>query len=94
MTNVVDFAVNGNFVMDAPDPPFGTVTLDMSDYAAIAGDVDALLDRLNTVLLYGHLTDATRSAVRGVLLDIGDPGVRARTAIYLFLVSPDYAVRA
>ncbi|MDH3642701.1 MAG: DUF1800 domain-containing protein [Gammaproteobacteria bacterium] len=93
MTNVVDFAVNGGFVMDAPDPPFGTVTLDMSDYVAVAGDVDALLDRLNIVVLHGGLSDATRAAIRGVLVDIADLQFRAQTAIYLLLVSPDYAVQ-
>jgi uncharacterized protein (DUF1800 family) len=94
MTNVVDFAVNGDFVMDAPDPPFGTVTLDLSDYTALAGDIDALLDRLNIVLMYGRLGDDTRAAIRGVLVDINDLAFRAQTAIYLMLVSPDYAIRA
>ena len=89
----MDFAVNGDFVMDAPNPPFGTVTLDTSDYAALAGDVDALLDRLNIVLMYGQLSDATRAAIRGVLVDINDLPFRAKTAIYLILVSPDYAVQ-
>jgi uncharacterized protein (DUF1800 family) len=94
MTNVVDFAVNGDFVMDAPVPPFGTVTLDLSDYETLAGDVDALLDRLNIVLTYGRLSDATRAAIRGVLVDIDDLPFRARTAIYLMLIAPDYAVQA
>ena len=93
MTNLVDFAVNADFVMDAPDPPFGTVTLDFSEYEAVAGDVDELLDRLNIVLLFGELSDETRSAVRGVLVDIDDLAFRTRTAVYLILVSPDYAVR-
>ncbi|MFP6835590.1 MAG: DUF1800 domain-containing protein [Pseudomonadales bacterium] len=93
MTNVVDFAVNADFVVDAPEPPFGKVTLDMSDYVALAGDVDALLDRLNVVVLSGTLRDPTRQAIRGVLVDIGDLSFRAQTAIYLFLVSPDYAVQ-
>ena len=93
MTNLVDFAVNGDFVMDAPQPPFGTVTLDFSDYVAVAGDVDELLDRLNVVLLFGGLSDATRTAIRGVLLEINDLEFRTRTAAYLILVSPDYAVQ-
>jgi hypothetical protein len=93
MTNVVDFAVNGGFVMDAPNPPFGTVTLDLSDYVSMAGDVDALLDRLNIVVLHGQLSDPTRAAVRGVLVDIADLQFRVQTAVYLLLVSPDYAVQ-
>jgi hypothetical protein len=92
VTNLVDFAVNGDFVMDA-QPPFGKVTLDLSDYEALAGNVDALLDQLDTVFTYGELSTGSRAAIREILLDIPDLPFRARTAIYLILISPDWAVQ-
>lgn len=91
VTNLVDITVNGGFVMDAM-PPFGEVSLDVSEYVALADDVEALLDRLDTVFTYGTLDPATRSAMTSVLTDIADLEFRANTAIYLMLISPDYAV--
>ncbi len=93
MTNLVDFAVNGNFVMSTAGP-FGEVTLNLSDYVALAGDIDTLLNRLDLVLTYGRLSDETRAAMTRVLQQIsGNNALRAQTAVYLFLISPDYAVQ-
>lgn len=93
MSNVVDFAINGDFVTDAGDA-FETVTLDFAPYEALANDMDALLDRIDLVFTYGQLSTDTRSAIIAATRDIPDPNQRARAAIYLLLVSPDYAVRA
>ena len=91
MTNLIDFAVNGGFIMTS-DPALGTVTFNLSDYVNLAQDVDALLDRLDLVVTYGTLSTETRAAMRGVLVNIADADARARTAIYLILISPDYAI--
>lgn len=92
MTNLIDFAVNGDFVMTS-DPELGTVTLNVDDYVDLARqDVDALLDRLDIVVTHGTLSDDTRAAIRALLVDIPDPTVAAKTAIYLILISPDYAI--
>jgi len=90
-TNLVDYVVNGGFVMDATTP-FGEVSLNLSEYEALAADPDALLDRLDTVFTSGTLSVATRSAIRSVIVDIADLSFRAKSAIYLLLISPDYAV--
>ena len=92
MTNLVDFIVIGGFTTDAPQP-FAQVQLDMSDYVALAADVDALLDRLDIVLTAGALEPATKQAIRGLIADLDDPEARLRTALYLLLTSADYAVR-
>lgn len=91
-TNLIDFVVLADFVTDAP-PPFATVSLDYDAYAAIAGDVDALLDRLDIVLTAGTLDVATRQAIKATVSDIDDLNLRARIAAYMLLISPDYAVR-
>lgn len=91
ITNLVDFVVNGNFVMDA-QPPFGQVSLDLTEFEALAADPDALLDRLDLLFCYGTLDPASRAAIRAVIVDIADLPFRARTAIYLVLISPAAAV--
>lgn len=93
MTNLVDYAVNGGFLMDAPSPPFGEVSFDFDEFVDLADDVDALIDRLDIVLTYGTLSDDTRSAIHSVISDVNDLQFRTQIAIYLFLISPDYAVR-
>lgn len=93
MSNVVDFAINGDFVTDAGDA-FETVTLDFAPYVALADDLDALLDRIDLVFTYGQLSAETRAAIIAATQDVPDASQRARAAIYLLLVSPDYAVRA
>ena len=92
ISNVIDAAVSADVVSDAP-APFSQVILDMSDYVAIADDVDALIDRLDIVLTYGTASSETRTAIRRIVANIDDMEFRVRVAIYMFLISPDYAVR-
>lgn len=92
LSNLIDFIVVANFVTDAPDP-FAPVSLSFDDYIDISTNVDDLIDRLDIVLTAGQLDAATRASIRGVLLDIPEAEIRVRIALYLFLISPDYAVR-
>ena len=92
LSSLIDFMVIGEFVTDAPEP-FAPVSLDLADYVAISGDVDALVDRLELVLTADTLDPATRVAITNILGDIEEANVRTRIALYLFLISPDYAVR-
>jgi uncharacterized protein (DUF1800 family) len=92
MSNLVDFIVLGEFVTDAPEP-FAPVSLSFDDYVDIADDVDALMERLDIVLAAGTLDPATRGGIRAILLEIPEAEIRVRIALYLVLVSPDYAVR-
>lgn len=93
ISNLIDLAVTVEFIVDTQAPPFGEVSLDLGEYIALANDIEALLDRLDVVFTYGTLSAETRSAIRGVLADIEDDEFRIRTALYLLLISPDYAVR-
>ena len=92
MTNLIDFAVSAEFVTDAP-PPFAPVSLSYADYAPLADDVPALLDRLDLVMTAGTLDAATRSAIEPIVDAIDDSDARVRVAVYLVLVSADAAVR-
>lgn len=92
LSNLIDFIVLADYVTDSPEP-FTAVSLDFQDYTEIAGDIGALVDRLDIVLTAGTLDPATRQAIEAVLADIEDLAIRARIAIYMFLISSDYAVR-
>lgn len=92
MSNLVDFIVLGEFVTDAPEP-FAPVSLNFDDYINLADDVDALLERLDIVLTAGTLDPVTRAAIRSALAGIPEAEIRVRVALYLVLVSADYAVR-
>ncbi len=74
--------------IDAADLP---LALDLTDEQALAGDVDALLDRLDLLLTYGTLTPESRETIRTALLD-SDEALRVPMALHLILISPDYAV--
>ena len=92
ITNLIDAAVNAGIVMTS-DPSLGEVTLDLAEYTELAGQgPDALLDRLDIVVTHGSLSSDTRTAILDVIDDITDPAFRAQTAIYMILVSSDYAV--
>jgi uncharacterized protein (DUF1800 family) len=91
MTNVIDWAVNGNLVLDI-EPHFGAVSLDLGEYVALAQESnDALLDRLDVLFTHGGLSAATRTAIAAIMQDIDDVDFRTKRAIYLLLTSPDYA---
>ncbi|MEE4297942.1 MAG: DUF1800 domain-containing protein [Pseudomonadales bacterium] len=72
---------------------FAQIGLDLLEWEALASDPEALLDRIDAVLTYGTMSDATRQSILTVLEPIrDDPGISARVALYLALVSPDYVV--
>ena len=92
ITNLVDIAVNGELATDV-QAPFSRTTLDLSEFEALASEPDDLIDRLNLLFTYGQMEEATKTVIRDILVDLNDMELRAKTAIYITLVSPDYAVR-
>ena len=92
ISNLLQYGVIGDFVNDLRDPPFAPATLTLADFLPLADDVDALLDRLDTVFTYGTLSDETRSAIAELLPLIDERELRVRIAAWLLLISPDYAV--
>lgn len=82
--------VEGNLFSQADT--YSKTYLDISDYVAIAGDANALIDRLDLVMTYGRLDEPTRQAIKRNVELSGDPVQRVRTAIHMFSISPAYAV--
>jgi len=65
---------------------------DWSALTAVAGDVNALLDKLSTLLLHGAMSTATRAAILPAINAVPDPLTRARTAFYLVATSSQFQV--
>ncbi|MEO8344953.1 MAG: DUF1800 family protein [Betaproteobacteria bacterium] len=65
---------------------------DWSALAAIAGDPNALLDKLSTLLLHGSMSAATRAAIIPAINAVQDAPTRAKTAFYLVATSSQFQV--
>ena len=92
VTNIVDVVLLGDVVMGVPEH-FGQVSLDLAEFEALAAQSnDALLDRLDLLFTYGALSPDTRAAISTIMDEIDDVNFRMKTAIYMLLSSPDYAV--
>jgi hypothetical protein len=72
---------------------------------ALAGNPDALLDRVNLLLLAGQMSSTLRSQIAGAVNAIAVPSggdstainnallARAQTAIFLTVASPEYTAQ-
>jgi uncharacterized protein (DUF1800 family) len=68
------------------------VRLDLSDEIGIASDARALVDRLDLLLMYGTMSPQMRTVLLGILERVPDPEERARLAVQLLVISPEYNV--
>ena len=92
ISNLAQHLIWADNIGGVQSPPFGEMSVNLHEYSVLATDVQGLIDRLDMVLTYGTLSEATRNAIGATLVTIADPMERAKWAIYLFLVSPDFAV--
>ena len=89
--NLVDFWLeNGRFEDRVGALPGDVVTFEAE--LALAQDVDALLDRLDTLMTYGTLSANSRAAIKAVLEEETDTTERVKKAVYLMAISPDFAI--
>ena len=92
ISNLTQHLIWADNIGGVQSPPFGEMSVNLHEYSVLATDVQGLLDRLDMVLTYGTLSEATRNAIGATLVTIADPMERAKWAIYLVLISPDFAV--
>lgn len=92
LSNLLHAAILGDFVNDLREPPFSAASLDLDPWIARAHDVPALVDDLDLLFTYGTLSEQTRRTIVEAAGQIDDIELRTRFAIYLILISPDYAV--
>jgi uncharacterized protein (DUF1800 family) len=79
-------------VMNQDENDAMEVRLDLSDEIAIAWNVRALLDRLDLLLMHGTMSTAMRQVLVHALEQLDDPRDRARFAVQLIAISPEYCV--
>ncbi len=81
------------YQVDPPTPDW-TTELDLA-----ANDIDGLIDHLDVLLTFGTLSAGMRDIIRTALTSMAaadwnnEPEDIVKLAIYLFLVSPDYAIQ-
>lgn len=93
MTNLIAYALFSEQSIDTP-AGFANITLDLSDFEALADDPDALIERIDLVFFAGSMDSVTRSAIRTALQPLaGDLRLRTQVALYLALASPAYAIQ-
>jgi len=68
------------------------VRLHLDDEIAIAPDVIGLVNRLDRLLMYGDMSAQMRQVLIQALMQLGDPETRAKMAVYLISISPEYNV--
>ncbi len=59
---------------------------------ALASNTEELINRLDTLLTYGTLTEHTRNVVRQIVNNEPEPLLKVQKAIYLIATSPDFAI--
>ena len=87
--NMVDRAIFQEHHLSDQDDP---LALDLDTEDAIEDPV-ALVDHLDLLLTYGTLSAASRQTILDAILPIEDSYDRAMLALYLLMISPDYAVQ-
>ena len=91
-TNLLDAIVLADFVAETPEP-FPAVTLDFTEYDTLAGDIEALIERLDILLASGNLSAEFRTVLSEVLAELPENEQRRRVALYMVLTSTDYVVQ-
>jgi len=79
-------------VMNNDDNDALEVRLDLHDEIAIASDANALVNRLDLILMYGTMSNPMRQVLLRALGQLRDPERRVTTALQLIAIAPEYAV--
>ena len=92
LADLMAFAIYGDQSLDTP-AGFTRIHLDLTSLEALAGNADALIDRIDLLFTAGTMDTATKAAIRTAITPIvNDAPARTRLALYLAVISPAYAV--
>ena len=92
MANLVAYGLFADQSLDTPED-FTSITIDLSEYTALAPDANDLLDRIDLVFFAGAMPQRLRADIVDAVNTItADVLQRSRIALYLALTSPDYAI--
>lgn len=83
-----------NAIYNYVGPASDKVTLDLANEVTRAADPAQLVDHLSALFLAGNMSSAMRTTLINAVAQIpaNNPTERARTAIYLVINSPEYAI--
>jgi uncharacterized protein (DUF1800 family) len=89
VANYLRTGINGGL-----GPSTARVTLNLSNEIAMAANPPQLVDHLNTLLMASNMSPAMRSVLINAVtqIPVTNPTERVRTAIYLLINSPEFAV--
>ena len=94
-TFVTNFMFNQTFGLNSENTNLrpDDVYIDISEEVSLAGDVDALIDRVADKLLAGDISPTLRTEIRGMLerLNADDAALRAAETIYFVVTSPEFS---
>lgn len=79
---------DGTFFLPVNDAEF-----DFGDEIALAHDPGALVDRLDLILTYGQMSEGMKKIIIDAINNFEDPLLRVQTALYLFMISPEFVVQ-
>jgi uncharacterized protein (DUF1800 family) len=91
--NPLPEAVTGIYRDDAVSGSVGTL-IDWTPWAAVAADSTPLIEKMNSLLFHGAMSTAMKDAITKAVaaVDANDNLMRARTAVFLAITSPQYQV--
>jgi uncharacterized protein (DUF1800 family) len=85
--------LRANFLYQVMTGQGGGLTVDLSNFNAVAGNTAALLDEVNRVLFYGRMPAGVRNALQNAVTAAYDNNQRVQAAVYLAALSGQYAVQ-
>jgi hypothetical protein len=96
-TTVTNMLYNVIFFWNSTVPglPASAIVMDLSREAALAGDPEALVNRIAERLLGGTISPTLRAEARAAIerVPAASAGQRVSEALYLIATSPEYAVQ-
>ncbi|MCX6595796.1 MAG: DUF1800 family protein [Acidobacteria bacterium] len=75
------------------NPGNSDVSIDLTPYQAVAGNPTALIDTVDAKLLYGRMPATMKQSIAKALATAADNNQRVVTALYLTVLSGQYAVQ-
>ena len=94
INRVNDWAVWG-YVMDDWEAENPSVTYNIDELTPLARDPEVLINRLDILFTHGMLSDRTRQIIKDAITPLISDNYRynrTRLALYLMMISPDYAI--
>ncbi len=85
--------LRGNLLMGIVTNPGSDFPIDISRFVNVAGNVAGLIDAVDQTLLYGRMPAAMRQSLATAIAAQSDNRNKALTALYLTLLSGQYAVQ-